>query len=118
MTRETERWTPSQTEALRRLWNETSLTASEIAIKHWREVGNRTRSSIIGKADRMGLAGRKRGRRCEDTPGTQRKPRGGALKPHGAAFYGKGQKPARILLPDDCFTASGLDDALDDIDRW
>jgi len=48
-------WTENQVAALRRLWMRTVLSASEIAVKHHAEVGNRTRNSIIGKVHRLQL---------------------------------------------------------------
>jgi hypothetical protein len=50
-----EPWTESQSEALKQLWIETQLSASAIAIKHSKQIGNRTRNSILGKIHRMGL---------------------------------------------------------------
>ena len=51
-------WTESQVAALKRLWNRTNLSASAIALNHWREVGDRTRNSILGKLYRLGLMNR------------------------------------------------------------
>lgn len=48
-------WTQSQIDALTRLWTTTEFTATEIALKHHKKIGDRTRSSILGKVHRLKL---------------------------------------------------------------